>query len=96
VHGLELVALDELGEAPSTAVAVKADGAVGAMCVGAAAVELDELEGETGAEGWQVQHLHEEGDIRGGPAVRSRLGTSGCATSNIINIILILKILLLM
>jgi hypothetical protein len=65
VHALELVALDKLGEAPATAVAVKADGAVGA----AAAVELDELEGETGAEVWQVQHLHEEGDIRGGPAV---------------------------
>jgi hypothetical protein len=69
VHALELVALDELGEAPATVVAVKADGAVGAVCVGVAAVELDELEGEMGAEVWQVQHLHEEGDIRGGPAV---------------------------
>jgi hypothetical protein len=90
VHALELVALDKLGEAPATAVAVKADGAVGA----AAAVELDELEGETGAEGYNI--CTKKVTYGEAPPCRSRLGTSGCATSNIINIVLTLKILLLM
>jgi hypothetical protein len=48
VRTLELVGLDELGEALAAGVAVEADGAVGAARVGDAVVGLEELEGEAG------------------------------------------------
>jgi hypothetical protein len=54
VRTLKLITLDELGEAPTAAVAVQADGAVGMMRVGDATVGLEELEGEAGAHGGAV------------------------------------------
>jgi hypothetical protein len=52
---LKLITLDELGEAPTAAVAVQADGAVGMMRVGDATVGLEELEGEAGAHDTEVR-----------------------------------------
>jgi hypothetical protein len=97
VHALKLVALDELGEALAAAVPVKADEEVSAACVGDTAVGLEELEGEAGAHGVevrQVQRLHEEGRVRGGPrhvVATSHPSRSRRDTSNIINIFQLLR-----